>query len=172
MYRDEYEARALAAEERVRQLEEENERLTDRLVRTTSTKKRERLDTVRRVLSNNMPALLAALGVVLVVSLFAILGPPGCNTESIHGGFITNLYHHHPYTTTSTTCVGSGRSRSCHPVIHHHPEKWTVEICDEGECIRPSVTEARWDELHLGEFYCVTPPCARHEEHEELYNRD
>lgn len=91
---------------------------------------------------------------------------------SMTGGVITNLRHHHAYTTHSTHCSGSGSRRHCHPVTHFHPEKWVAIVCDEGECERIHISEQRFNVLHDGMFMCLREPCQRHEDHEEVYNQD
>lgn len=202
-YRNDLEARALAAEARAKELEEslgikeaqleklrsdlDVEKTANRFKngffsklsayqdRRAERKREQARDPFHRSTREfRTRALKIVVGVICAIGaviFMAVVGPPSCAPE-INGGTVTNLYHHHPFITTSTTCTGSGRSRSCHTTVHHHPEKWTVEVCDEGVCVRPSVPEAQWNRLHLGQYYCFSPPCNRHSEHEELYHRD
>jgi hypothetical protein len=184
MYRDDLEARLHAAELRAKELEEDlqeerakSEQLEDEL------EERKEQNSFSRRWKRRYPygffhhtklfwTLAGAAGLIIgIILLFGVFGPPGCS-ESLRGGIVTNLYHHHPYNTTSQVCTGSGNSRHCHPVTHHHPEKWTVEFCDEGVCERPTIEQERWDRLHVGDYFCYRPPCSRHSEREELYRRD
>ncbi len=195
MYRDDLEARLHAAEARAKELEEDlqeervkSEQLEDKLDEASAESREAKARMKEHNSFSNRwkrrypygffhhnrgwMAVVGGAGLFLgIVTLFAVFGPPGCS-EPLRGGVVTNLYHHHPFVTTSTTCTGSGNSRHCTTQVHHHSEKWTVEICDEGVCERPSIEEGEWNSLHVGDYFCYRPPCIRHREREQLYHRD
>jgi hypothetical protein len=83
---------------------------------------------------------------------------------------VTNMHHHHAYTSHTVTCTG--HPTVCTPHTTHHPERWNAILCNEGDCTTVSYPDSvHWNQVHVGDWVCLDEGCSgpppEHEEYAE-----
>lgn len=92
-----------------------------------------------------------------------------CSASTLNSGTVSDASHHEAYNTISSVCTSTGKSMSCHPVIFHHPERWTITIEGTNAEGQPEtrtleVEEPVFNETHVGDNYTLSQKEINHGE--------
>lgn len=140
-------------------------KLTENNVQTKSLEEmgfvpRTSLDTPKKNKeSKGFRKVLKTLGVAAGAAGLAVM-LSACSPSSLTSGTIDSKNYHEAYTSIISVC--GGKPTSCHPVIQHHPEKWTVTFENhnqkgELETRTINVDENTYGKVEVGQEYKMTP---------------